>query len=53
MTLLAIIKFKQPLEPSQLKKIQFPNWVIEKWCSACKVEFISDIDYENKKVFYR
>lgn len=46
---IAIIKFEKSLEVSILKSINFPSYVLEKWCAACKIEFISDQDYDIKK----
>ncbi len=51
MILTAIIKFEKTLDITILKTIKFPEYVLEKWCSGCKVEFISDNDYDKKKVF--
>ncbi len=51
MILIAIIKFEKVLNLSQLREIKFPDWVLSKWCSGCRVEFVSDTDYEKKKVF--
>ena len=50
MILIAIIKFEKTLDLSELKSIKFPNYVLEKWCSGCKIEFISDNDYDKKKI---
>lgn len=50
MTLIAIIKFDRILDLYKLKSINFPDYVLEKWCSGCKIEFISDNDYNKKEI---
>lgn len=48
--IIGLVTFKKQLTIEDLKNKNWPTFILEKWCSGCKFEFLSDDDYESKKV---